>query len=843
MSAMKRSAPVDVVASCAVHRCSAPLRVVLAVIGAMPLATTASAQTALDRLVLDPRTYRSPSGAWAFSVDPSDRFGIGPGEHELKHSGETIWRATLPFSLWDAGVTDEGLVAGFAYEKGLHGGYGDEPDHGVLRVLLLDVSGTIRADHAYPRQDSPWQHGFALPYAEGLIVDDVGRRLIVRVCADKVDRQPWWVFSLDSGASLGRLDPGRTLGTPDDPAWIHESVLVPGTSLVLVRAYISSTREPERSRWLFALLDETGRAAWVHVVQPGPRSGDAETKEEPTIGGVDRLRFTLAEGDRRTCFRLEADTAGGWTAVEGEAEPIERDEESRTAPKPEWLPLLHLGTIELARDRSPRPAVRSLSDFVIAPEGELLFLRNDGRLVVVDQHGRLLFEREMPPSAAERSCVGIAALGGARVLAAWGTELWLLECAAGTSRKLADLPFEVKAVAALPGGPLLAAATSHLVALDGEGRKLWELRERDQLAGVYELCTTRDGRIGVFDGSGIQFIDPRGKVGRYLSREEILGSDEDLVEASHLRLGDLLRLDRARRAAALRARFPDGTPIRSSVQMAPDGALWTTDGHRLLKLDEGGVVDRELGEPLRSDRLANAELVGIGRDERIYLLSTESGALHSFDGQGKRLRVIHPRPSGPGQAPAEPLVNDSRLGLVVRQDPDGFRPFFGDQELESLEALWRVQPAMGRRWKCRRMARGFSLLAEDGAVAREVQRLPDGDWIRRANSLCMGGDGSLALGSFLDDRIALYDAEGTPLTTVRSPPAIGLHPNFAWNGRWLVATGNGRAVLFRRDGKELARFECPAGEPFIARNGRELWIWEVAHARIERFDLSGVSGR
>jgi hypothetical protein len=65
--------------------------------------------------ILEPKEYASPSGGYRLFVDPSDRSGEGPATYRLSYNGKEVWSGKRPFTLWEAGVTDDGRVGGYAY--------------------------------------------------------------------------------------------------------------------------------------------------------------------------------------------------------------------------------------------------------------------------------------------------------------------------------------------------------------------------------------------------------------------------------------------------------------------------------------------------------------------------------------------------------------------------------------------------------------------------------------------------------------------------------------------------------------------------------------------------------
>ncbi len=68
--------------------------------------------------MLNPKNYVSPSGAYVLHVDPSHRYGGGKATYRLTHKGTEVWAGVRPFTLWEAGVDDHGIVGGYAYSHG-----------------------------------------------------------------------------------------------------------------------------------------------------------------------------------------------------------------------------------------------------------------------------------------------------------------------------------------------------------------------------------------------------------------------------------------------------------------------------------------------------------------------------------------------------------------------------------------------------------------------------------------------------------------------------------------------------------------------------------------------------
>lgn len=68
--------------------------------------------------VVNPYTNTSPSGNFTCEVDPTDIYGRGDAKYRLLRNASVIWEGVKPFTLVESAVTDEGVVAGYAYTYG-----------------------------------------------------------------------------------------------------------------------------------------------------------------------------------------------------------------------------------------------------------------------------------------------------------------------------------------------------------------------------------------------------------------------------------------------------------------------------------------------------------------------------------------------------------------------------------------------------------------------------------------------------------------------------------------------------------------------------------------------------
>jgi hypothetical protein len=87
----------------------------LALVVACPAFATSASTQFIGQITLDRTSYTSPSGELELVVTPTERGGGGPGAYRLTRAGVALWSGVRPYTLWEAAVTDDGLVAGYAY--------------------------------------------------------------------------------------------------------------------------------------------------------------------------------------------------------------------------------------------------------------------------------------------------------------------------------------------------------------------------------------------------------------------------------------------------------------------------------------------------------------------------------------------------------------------------------------------------------------------------------------------------------------------------------------------------------------------------------------------------------
>ena len=132
---------------------------------------------------MNPKFYTSPSEEYKIHVDPSDIYGRNEAAYRLTKNGAEVWSKTLPITVLEATVTDEGVVAGYGYSNGTDGFGTDDADRtlGTFNVLIVDSTGEIRCNDSKARESSRFLHTQPNPLARGVIGDSGNDRFVVRV--------------------------------------------------------------------------------------------------------------------------------------------------------------------------------------------------------------------------------------------------------------------------------------------------------------------------------------------------------------------------------------------------------------------------------------------------------------------------------------------------------------------------------------------------------------------------------------------------------------------------------------------------------------------------------------
>jgi sugar lactone lactonase YvrE len=849
--------------------------------------------------VLNPTTYTSAAGRCTLSVEPSDLYGRGSALYRLTRDGETAWSGERPFTLWQAGVADDGTVAGYAYTHGWDGRRhkdGQESGAGALQIVILWPDGEERLSEAVPRGDSYFDE-LPGPVANGIIFDAENDRFVARLRDPRENGERWHVYQLSTGKSLGILNPSEKASVQ-----IHRIIAaapVAGTPLTLVQwwGYVGAR---------FMLMDPDLNPVWSLDLDRDYAIPGDETAENRLRQRIEKDSAILSAGrpsqfdlhfvaeKKRVTFSVQPDGQGGWAVAE--TARADYPDPGDPAVAPVVFPdreLPYLGKIALEAGAPAVSPFRDIRALELDGEGRICFLRSEAdgppALVLVGTNGAV--QREIPielmrgRTNAELSA--FAWIGGERfvfAISGKGTGA-RAACAAADFATGAVTIFEgldcprIEQLAGYPEGGFVALTkdfkkytiTDGLYGFDAAGRTEWKIEksgyrgEPGELISPQDLTVDASGRIAVISTirRNIQFYDRDGKFLHLLNLSNAWGRVPNYpTDVAADPRGGLIAYDFGGKPCIVRMdgegavvaqfdpAYPDGRTFafHDGVRISPDGRYWTSDGHALLRLDESGVVDRVLGSAMDYDRLEDIGRIAVDGADRIYIFSGRSRAVHVFGPDGARAFVCR---TDPGDQVAGDLVPTGKgdLFLSSAERRSEYLHFSDSGERLGIEKLGLgdygeaivFQPDTGNRWVA-----GFhdvTLVSPSGAVLRTISRRPDGCWLENPDGLSVAPDGSVAVvarRSRADagpNTVNLYTAAGDPVRTIPLPESMGYMPSAAWNGRHLFVRVGDDIHVLDAAGRPVQKFTPGACShgPFVAAQGREVWVFDEGARTFHRY--------
>jgi hypothetical protein len=242
-------------------------------------------------------------------------------------------------------------------------------------------------------------------------------------------------------------------------------------------------------------------------------------------------------------------------------------------------------------------------------------------------------------------------------------------------------------------------------------------------------------------------------------------------------------------------------------------------------MNEQGIVDHEVGAPPDVDVLAEPSATTIDVFGRVLVQDKATGAVHAFDGHGRRLFVC--RPAANEFADPNPighLAATHEGGVIVRSTrkvgyvvfgPDGTRQH--EVELPRNTSSPVFSPTTDAAYAYL-TTKGFVQLGADLQVRATIERAPDGTWLENQHGPAVAPDGAVAVvdvaagsGAKPDAGLLLYESAG-PSTPRSIPlPHDVMYFRVALGRSWAVlAEFNREAVLVRRADGKLLRFAVPS---------------------------------
>lgn len=839
-----------------------------------------------DLTVLNPRTYRAPAARYALTVDPGDRYGRGEAAYRLTEGTTECWSATLPFTLWEAAVTDDGTVAGYAYTGRANGDF---------VVAILDAKGTIRLKETTKRASSRYLHTNDNPAAAGLIVDGPNDRMVVRVVDPDVNRgwETWWVYRLSTATAIEKLTPAELMPDREPARAILDARPVPGTPLTLLHWWrYDYERDRNSVGARFTLVDLKGKPVWTMELPkdysvPGDEQAETRLRNAMrTEGGILRSdrpkRFDLffAAESQRVTFAVRQEPADRWNVTEVSRVPHSLNPPLEPKPPVPNGPLEYLGPVVLQiGDRSTNSPFRKVHRFGFDGEGRMAFVRTDEKtgpvLVLVDQAGDLQREIGLKVDVKADSQWSACWVGESRFVVTASdaprrenSQAWWVDAKSGDVQAIADFDCPwIERLVGFADGRFTALARRHsgstietaVIGFDDRGRRAWTLADdinnkgRNALFGVEDIARTSRDEIVVLENIRriVKCFDRSGRYQREFDLKQAWGRNPNYpTEVSADVDGGFVIRDFRGKLPFVRMRadgtvrsglaptFPDGKTLDTrEIQAAPDGRLWAADGDCIVRLTEEGVVDRVLGPSPNVDELGDIAGMTVDRNARVHAVDSRTGSIHVFDRAGQRVHVCRASATDVDGRLGDPslTVDDRgevylRLGDRLRGDvkfahfsSDGAR--LEDMTLTATEL--HSQPGTGHF-----IALGYeSVRLKDrlGTTLRTIRRRPDGSWFEHAHAVGVAPDGSFAV---VDRSVAstvnLYRLDGDPIRSFTLPESAGAYPAVTYDGSRLVVTGRSGLLLFDGSGTLLQEIDTPQVASAKKQNCR---TWFVAEAR------------
>jgi sugar lactone lactonase YvrE len=863
------------------------------------------------REAVDPATYASPAGAWEFRVDPSSPSGSGGARYRMLHHGEEAWSARIGVTLLDARVTDAGRIVGYALSKGWSG-------VGSLHVVVLAPDGEVLLDEAHERQATRVMHGTPDPKPRDLMMLPGADVCVLRVHDPAVDErsESWWTYRVSTGEPLTRRLPADALdGEAEDVrSIVYGAAPLDGADLVLAWGFVDHVGSTYDEQW-FALFDVQGGVAWSLVDRGAFTATVGGVTRYDLLERVRESGAVLSTGPDGA-FRLwrvalaaavdyrvvhEPAVEHGWRVDELARAEDQGVPEERAPCGPERVELPHVSAVPLQRAApSSVPELGPVEAWAFDDAGGLRVVRSleprGFESLRVDAAGTVIATTPFEPLP--QDLVGPwrwLHLGGDRWLltvSPYGegaaAHAFFAHGATGGLRPIEGFTCpSVEAGAGTADGGFVLLATHHfqytsaqvLIAFDASGREVWRHEsgpgyadEPDEFLSPEDVAVLADGTIVVVDnvsdelkvfragGSFVENVDLARAWGRDLTYPSGLTNAPDdgllLFDFGGSPPVNVLNRDGSLRTTLepVRADGHAEPSLGRQARFAPDGALWTCDGHRFYRLDATGREVAAVGAPPARERLHDVGASAIDRLGRICVQDERNGVLHVWNADGGKLLTAAPEPTDFERVSTlTRIVAGPHGGFVVEIERDHLRFDAQGRRLGLLGERADVDylPGTDRAWRWNGGRFGVEVLTGDEVVAR-VKRLPSERWATDPEDVFPFDDGSFAL--LADGEVGLYGPAGEPRASFVLPSADdpwgpgpitpaclkAVHAS----ARWILVSGFlPGAWLINREGGSIRAFFPPeigengTVEMALSPDGAEVWVLDEQELVLHRYAL------
>lgn len=771
-----------------------------AVLACCCIAAVAFATTEGPPPILNITTYRSPSGEWSATIDPSKREGGGPGAYRVEHKGKLAWEKNLDFTMWEAAITDNGELAGYGYTSGWRGWDGAPRDSGDMVIAIVGPDGTVRHRESRARRERA-MHGPPSPTARGFFIDPIHDRFVVLLGVlnqNEIEAQ-WESFSLSTGKRLPditHIEPPKPEGAKMLYLGVQSPTPVPGTPFTLF-VWGVTQYQPSHEGVRLSLLDSQAKEVW-HVDLPDEFSSfqrfdiwsidDLKLVPPPESG---RFSFRSPSAQARIEYSITEDKSQptGWLVKETkrEAEAVAIQLPDPPDPKLPSLELKSLGVVTLESGSAEASPPLSVREFDFDPDGRIGFVS-----VKDDKSVQLVLYR--PDGTMDKAVPLPEFSGGSRVPSAVcvGPDRWvLLECPmgenlgdkppctarlldakSGTLAPIPDFTCPYTFTETIKGGDgvfaILGDYTSREVGIyDATGKVL--VRQETPAFSPQDLAISTRKDVGILSGIDNQIVIlSADSTPRSIDLTEAIGYKPNYVAGLERDTDGgwilfdfhgaqaIYRLDAAGKVVArFSPHHKDGRTfeIHGNVKRSPDGHLWTCDGSSLLRLKEDGEVDQTIGRSADSKALDEIHCAAFDAQGNIYAVNADNSSVHVFDSAGKAKRILVPNPqdfpandSGPGEITVAGdgsvyyYVSSFNDNGYLKLNPDGTRAGFQHGISREVVDVWRFKPGAQERF-----VEGYHaafLTDAEGKVTKKLDRRADRKWLDLVECGAIAFDGS-----------------------------------------------------------------------------------------------------
>jgi hypothetical protein len=723
-----------------------------------------------------PQTYRSVSGEFQCLVDPTDLYGKGPADYRLTRSGKDLWKRRLGFTLYQAVVSDQGRVGGYAYTRGLQG----DRDRGEFKVILINTNGAVLIEETMKRKDSGFLHDLPQPCALGMEFDVAKNQFGVRVRNSDINErnEQVWTYDLASAKPVGKSS--RQAAKWDD---IH------GTEKFTAKFRIQDLPERKLTR-IGSLTFKSDKAPADNFGQIVDfRFSGGRHIGLLTLNADHEYHFLLLAHNGNVEKRFNLDLPKKLTEV--------------SSPKFAWIATNRWVFIASAHGENGKAtawwlnvetgARDPISSFD-SPSVEHVASDGAGGFVVLAQlRHKYNSEEDLARFDPDGKVFWRKRQDGYR---GRDDELLGVEDVIVTSdHNVAVLSNTRKAI--------------QFFTLDGKFIRLLPLEK----SWMREPNYPTDLRS---DGDGLLVYDFNGK-------------------PPVVRMSADTRLQ-----AQFAPTYSDGRVLTiGAIDVSPQGNVWASDAESLSRLSDKGVAEFTIGSTPTPDSLTEIAGVTMSENAEIFAVDKRTASVHVFSTNGARLRVgksdredfaekLYWAKISVGPEGDVYLSETSGRSGFVHFDPQGARVGKRSFNIDSIreELLPRPDGSF--------LMLGYHdafMLNSLGDIARKISRREDRKWLAYCRDGSVAPDGSFAIVSAqgfysrVDWPVTIFTAGGDPIRTIVLPAACR---QIAWTGSLLLTHTDNELIAISADGTALWRAiigkSWKDAELFAVENGSQTWL-------------------